>query len=107
MPTRRRKAAGDAACTVRFTAPKSSGSACTRKVSRVTMPRLPPPPPFRPQNSSGSLQALAMRTAPSAVTTSASSRLPEASPKALEKLPKPPLCTSPATPTVMQPPPWT
>ena len=30
-----------------------------------------------------------------------------ARPKAFEKLPKPPLCTRPATPTVMQPPPCT
>jgi hypothetical protein len=55
----------------------------------------------------GWVQALARRSWPSAVTTSASSRLPAAVPNAFEKLPKPPLCTSPATPTVMQPPPCT
>ncbi|CAM5352776.1 hypothetical protein RLIN73S_03274 [Rhodanobacter lindaniclasticus] len=49
----------------------------------------------------------AMRTWPSAVTTSASSNPAAAAPSCLEKLPKPPLCTSPATPTVVQPPPCT
>ena len=90
-----------------LTAPIDAGSACVRSVSFVTTPRLPPPPPFSPQNSSGFVQALAMRTSPSAVTTSACSRFADASPKPFEKLPKPPLCTSPATPTVKQPPPCT
>ncbi len=54
-----------------------------RKVSRVTTPRLPPPPPFNPQNRSELVQALAIRTSPSAVTTSASSRPAAAKTKAL------------------------
>jgi len=60
--------------------PKNSGSSWVRKVSRVTTPRLPPPPPFKPQNKSALVQALATRTAPSAVTTSASIRLAAAEP---------------------------
>jgi hypothetical protein len=44
---------------------------------------------------------------PSAVTIFASSRLTAAKPYAFEKLPKPPPRMSPATPTVVQPPPWT
>ena len=79
-PIRRRNAVSELALIVMFTAPKSSGSLWTCSVSRVTTPRLLPPPPLRPQNSSGFVHAFAMRTAPSAVTTSASSRLPEASP---------------------------
>ena len=68
-----------------FTAPKISGRACVRSVSRVTTPKLPPPPPLSAQNSSGCVQALAIRTAPSAVTTSASSRLAAASAVGLRK----------------------
>ena len=55
-------------------APKNGGNSRVRSVSRVTMPKLPPPPPFKAQNRSGLVQALAMRTVPSAVTTSASIR---------------------------------
>lgn len=87
--------------------PNRSGNSRVRSVSRVTTPRLPPPPPFSPQNRSGWEQALAVRAVPSAVTTSASSSPAAAKPKAFEKLPKPPLSTSPATPTVVQPPPCT
>jgi FlaA1/EpsC-like NDP-sugar epimerase len=43
-------------------------------------PRLPPPPPLIPQNRSGFVQTLAILTAPSAVTISASSRLAAAIP---------------------------
>ena len=53
------------------------------------------------------MHALATRTAPSAVTISASSNPAAARPNRFETLPNPPLCTSPATPTVTQPPPWT
>ena len=47
---------------------------------RVTTPKLPPPPPFSAQNRSGLVQALAIRTSPSAVTISASSKLAAAVP---------------------------
>ena len=53
------------------------------------------------------MQPLTVRIFPSAVTTSASSRLAAAIPYRLEKLPNPPLWMRPATPTVAQPPPWT
>src|SRR5215831_19387891 len=48
--------------------------AWVRSVSRVTAPKVPPAPPLSAQNRSGLLAALAVRTAPSGVTTSASSR---------------------------------
>ena len=73
------------------TPPKNSGSSWVRKVARVTTPQLPPPPPFSAQNRSGFIAALAMRTAPSAVTISASSSPAATVPKVFEKLPKPPL----------------
>src|SRR5215468_3557223 len=84
-----------------------AGSGWVRSVSRVTTPKVPPPPPLSAQNRSGLRAALAIRTAPSAVTTSASSRFAAAVPKPFEKAPKPPPCTRPATPTVVQPPPCT
>ena len=56
------------------TPPKIRAARACASVRRVTTPRLPPPPPFSAQNRSGLVQALAMRTSPSAVTTSASSR---------------------------------
>ena len=70
------KASSDAA----LMAPNSGGRSCVLSVRRVITPKLPPPPPFSAQNRSGLVQALAMRTAPSAVTTSASSRLAAAMP---------------------------
>src|SRR5262249_9574492 len=88
-------------------APSQAGSAWVRSVSRVTTRKVPPPPPLSAQNRSGFWAALAVRTAPSAVTTSASSRFAAAVPKPFEKAPKPPPCTRPATPTVGQPPPCT
>jgi len=103
----RRYAASEVALMVANTPPKNAGRSWVRNVSRVTTPRLPPPPPLIAQNRSGLVQRLAIRTAPSAVTISASSRLAAAIPYAFEKLPKPPLWIRPATPTVMQPPPWT
>ena len=63
---------------------------------------VPPPPPLRVQNRSGLVRALAMRTWPSAVTTSASSSDAAAVPEFFEKLPNPPPWTSPATPTVVE-----
>ena len=79
----RLNAASEVAFTAPKTAPNSGGRSCVFSVTRVITPRLPPPPPFRPQNSSGLEWALAIRTAPSAVTTSASSRLAAASAIAL------------------------
>src|SRR5262245_26685383 len=66
-----------------------------------------PASPLRPQKRSGLMQALAITTAPSAVTISASRRLAAAVPNCLEWLPKPPARTRPATPTVRHPPPCT
>src|SRR5215468_12628321 len=57
-----------------------AGSGWVRSVSRVTTPKVPPPPPLSAQNRSGLLAALAVRTAPSGVTTSASSRFAAAVP---------------------------
>ena len=71
---RSRKAVSELALMVPKTAPKYSGSSRVLSVSRVTTPKLPPPPPLSAQNKSGLVQALATFTAPSAVTTSASSR---------------------------------
>lgn len=51
-----------------------------RAVRRVTTPKPPLPPPFRAQKSLGFVRALAMRTAPSAVTISASGKLAPAMP---------------------------
>ena len=79
-----RKAASDWACDRRRTRRRrTAGSSWVRSVRRVTTPKLPPPPPLSAQKRSGLVQALAMRTAPSAVTTSASSRPAAASAEAL------------------------
>src|SRR5262249_27184903 len=59
-----RKAVSDRAVIVPTTPPKNGGSSRVRSVTRVTTPRLPPPPPFRPQKRSGFVQALAMRATP-------------------------------------------
>ena len=42
---------------------KKAGRSCVRSVSRVTTPRLPPPPPFSAQNRSGLVHALTVLTA--------------------------------------------
>ena len=55
-------------------------TSCSRKLNRVTTPKLPPPPRSA-QNSSGCWSRLAMRIAPSAVTTSTSARLSTVQPK--------------------------
>src|SRR6266550_429406 len=70
---------------------------CTRYVNDVTTPKFPPPPRIA-QNRSGSSVALAFRIRPSAVTTSASSRLSHASPCFRMRIPKPPPRVSPAIP---------
>ncbi len=103
--TSARHAVSVRACTAKSTAPIVRGNECVRRVRRVTTPKVPPPPPFNAKNSSGSRTALAMRTAPSAVTISASSRLAAPVPNCFDRLPKPPLWIKPATPTVRQPPP--
>ena len=89
-------------------AEESSGSSWVRRVSRVTTPKLPPPPPFSAQNRSG-LRA-GVGDAHLAVGGDdlglQQARRGECR-SALEKLPKPPLWIRPATPTVVQPPPCT
>src|SRR5262249_46408746 len=73
-------AASDAAAIMVWTAPTEAGRGWVRSVSGVTAPKVPPPPPLSAQNRSGLLAALAVRTAPSGVTTSASSRFAAAVP---------------------------
>ena len=75
-----RNAASEEARIVVNNPPKYSGSSRVRHVSRVTTPKLLPPPPLRAQNKSALVQVLAMRAVPSAVTTSASSRFAAAVP---------------------------
>ena len=72
---RLRYASSEDALIVMFAAPKNSGSSCARTVILLTTPKVPPPPPFKAQNRSGLVHALAIRIWPSAVTTSASSKL--------------------------------
>ena len=61
--------------------PSSSGPiSCRRRWNAVTMPKLPPPP-RRPQNSSGFSSADAITLRPSAVTTSAFTRLSQVKPE--------------------------
>ena len=62
------------ALTVKLAPPASSGRSRTRRVNLLTAPKVPPPPPFRAQNRSELVQEFAIRTLPSAVTTSASRR---------------------------------
>jgi len=57
-----------------------------------------PPPPRSAPNRSGSVSALARRTFPSAVTTSAPSRLSHVSPASRSSQPMPPPSVSPAMP---------
>ena len=54
--------------------PTIPGSSCSRNWNRVTTPKLPPPPRIA-QKRSGSCSSSTTRTAPSAVTISAASRL--------------------------------
>jgi hypothetical protein len=68
-----------------------------RKSNVVTMPKFPPPP-RRPQNRSSCSVALALRNRPSAVTTSADTRLSHESPPTPISHPSPPPSVRPATP---------
>ena len=61
-------------------APNNGAARASCSVRRVITPKVPPPPPFKAQNRSGFVHALAMRTSPSAVTISASIRLAAAVP---------------------------
>ena len=72
---------------------------CSLNSKRVTTPKLPPPPRSA-QNSSGFSVALATTCLPSAVTTSADSRLSTVRPCLRDSQPKPPPSVSPATPVV-------
>ena len=74
------KAASEFARSDQWTRPKVLGRSWVFNVSRVTTPNVPPPPPFSAQKRSGSWAALTTRITPSAVTTSASSRLAAAKP---------------------------
>ena len=81
-------------------------TACREKVNSVTIPRFPPPP-RSPQNRSGfsSVEAVTMR--PSAVTTSALSKLSQAKPKLRSSHPLPDPRERPPTPVVETRPPVT
>ncbi len=83
----------------RYSAPHSRGAPtrCSRYVKEVTTPKLPPPP-RSPANSSGCEAALAVSSRPSAVTTSASTRLSQVSPYARDSQPLPPPSVVPAMP---------
>ena len=83
---------------VPITTPKVAGNSYVLSVSRVTTPNVPPPPPFSAQNRSGLVQSLAIRTWPSAVTTSASSRSEAPVPKPFEKTPEAAALHEPADP---------
>src|SRR6185437_9078775 len=86
-----------------------SGAGIVRNVNEVTTPKFPPPPPWQAQNRSllccGS--ALAVSTAPFAVTICNDSRLSQVSPYARAVTPMPPPRARPAMPTVGQDPPGT
>ncbi len=62
-------AVSDAAFTEPKTTPNNGGRSCVFSVTRVITPRLPPPPPFSPQNSSGLEWALAILTVSDHITT--------------------------------------
>ena len=70
---------------------------CRRNSNSVTTPKLPPPP-RRPQNRSGFSSALARTTLPSAVTTSAESRLSHVTPYIRSSQPLPLPSARPPTP---------
>ncbi len=63
-------------------------------------------PPLIAQNNSGGVHGFAVRVTPSAVTISVSRSPAAAVPNPFDIEPKPPLWTSPVTPTDAHPPPW-
>src|SRR5215204_3440690 len=81
-------------------------SGCSWNSNEVTIPKLPPPP-RRPQNSSGFSRSLATTNSPSAVTTSHDRRLSIVRPNFRMMLPMPPPRVSPATPVWLTIPPVT
>ncbi|QZO02553.1 hypothetical protein K6K41_18115 [Chenggangzhangella methanolivorans] len=78
----------------------SAGTVAT--VNEVLTPKLPPPPPRKPQNRFGSAPCDTERTAPSAVTISAPVIASEPTPKRRMLKPMPPPSMKPAMPTVGQ-----
>src|SRR5260221_14670976 len=85
----------------------SRDSRWVRNVNAVARPKLPPPPPRQAQNRSLLVDALQLRTVPSAVTICTDSRASLVSPKARPSTPPPPPRVRPATPTMGQDPPGT
>src|SRR3990170_4028575 len=75
-----------------------------RYSSEVSTPKLPPPPRMAQNRSSFSL-SLATRNRPSAVTTSAETRLSHESPNPRARYPMPPPSVRPAMPVVEMMPP--
>ena len=78
--------------------PTTEGTSCSRNLNRVATPKLPPPPRIA-QNRSGWLSASTSRIRPSAVTTSAASRLSIVSPWSRLRKPVPPPSVMPPIPT--------
>ena len=78
--------------------PTISEISCNRSWRRVATPKLPSPPRIA-QKRSGSLSSLACTISPSAVTTSAASRLSIVSPFFRTRKPIPPASVIPPIPT--------
>ena len=99
---RRRPRSSSAASSIGWMISPDSTSgprACRRNSKAATTPKLPPPPRSA-QKRSGFSSALARRSRPSAVTTSAATRLSMVSPNLRVIQPKPPPRVSPAMPVV-------
>jgi hypothetical protein len=77
---------------------------CRPNSNAVAIPKLPPPP-RRPQNSSGSLSASTRSCSPPAVTRSTATRLSTVSPCLRIRWPSPPPSVSPPTPVWLMTPP--
>ncbi len=80
---------------------------CVRSEKLVTMPKLPPPPPWHAQNRSSSESAVTRWTRPSAVTIVTASMLSVMRPQRRPASPWPPPSARPATPTEGHEPPGT
>ena len=78
--------------------PTIEGSSCSRNLNRVATPKLPPPPRMA-QNRSGWCSSSTSRIWPSAVTSSAASRLSMVSPCLRTRNPTPPPRVIPPIPT--------